>query len=160
MKKFEPVGVENYILHVENSSGTSGTDIARRMKEIVERSGVGAERICVENLQEGFDEVWERVEPAGVSICFDVGHLLFAGGDPMDFIDRYGGRIRMAHIHGADVKDHRPLSAMPKGLLEKILGRFMELKLPGAVIIENYSVEEMRQSLSCLSEAAGKLRAA
>ncbi|MFQ5432328.1 MAG: cobamide remodeling phosphodiesterase CbiR [Nitrospinota bacterium] len=160
IKTFMPIGVENFVLHVENSADTSEPGLAARMiSKILEITGVEPEMICVENLHTGFEEVWENVESTGASICFDAGHLLFKGGDPIEFIDRYGDRIRMAHIHGTDVKDHRPLNGMPEGMLEKILQMFIDIKLPCAVIIENYSVDEMTQSLRCLCDAAGKLGA-
>ena len=158
IKTFMPLGVESFILHVENSAENSETGLAaKRINEILETTSLEPETLCVENLHRGFDEVWEQVEGSGVSICFDVGHLLYMGGDPIEFIDIYGDRIRMAHIHGADAKDHRPLNAMPGGMLEKTLQKFIEIKMPGAVIIENYSVDEMRYSLACLCNVADKL---
>ena len=153
IKTFMPIGVENFVLHVENSDPGLA---AERIKTVLDKTGLEPERICVENLHTGFEEVWENVESTGVSICFDAGHLLFTGGNPIEFIEQYGGRIRMAHIHGTDVTDHRPLNAMPGGMLEKILQNFIDIRLPGAVIIENYSVPEMMQSLACLCDAAGK----
>ena len=33
-----------------------------------------------------------------VSFCLDTGHLLFAGGDSLDFIDKYGDRIKHVHL--------------------------------------------------------------
>ena len=158
VKTFMPLGVENFILHVENSAQTSEPGIAaQRINEILHTTGLEPEKLCVENLHRGFKDVWEDMESTGVSICFDVGHLLYMGGNPLEFIERYGDRIRMAHIHGTDLKDHRPLNAMPDGMLEKILQKFIDIKLPGALIIENYSVDEMMQSLRCLCDASGKL---
>jgi len=167
IKTFLPIGVENFVLHLENSEPVLP---AERIKTVLDKTGLEPERICVENLHTGFEEVWENVKKTGVSICFDAGHLLLKGGDPAAFMESYGGRIRMAHIHGTDVKDqplrpkgrygpadHRPLNAMPGGILEIILQKFIDIKLPGAVIIENYSVDEMVQSLRCLCDAAGKL---
>ncbi len=155
IKTFLPIGVENFVLHVENSKPNLA---AQRIKMVLDETGVEPEKICVENLHTGFEGVWENVESTGVSICFDAGHLLFTGGNPIEFIERHGGRIRMAHIHGTDVTDHRPLNAMPGGMLENILQKFIDIKLPGAVIIENYSVPEMMQSLHCLCDTSGKLR--
>jgi len=155
IKTFMPIGIGNFVLHLENSELRLA---AERIKTVLDKTGLEPERICVENLHTGFEGVWENVESTGVSICFDAGHLLFKGGDPAAFMESYSGRIRMAHIHGTDVKDHRPLNAMPVGMLEIILQKFIDIKLPGAVIIENYSVDEMMQSLRCLCDATGKLR--
>ena len=157
IRTFEPIGVENYILHAEILlTGSEPANAAQRISEIVELTGVPVEKLCVENLHTGFERQWEQLERTGVSICFDVGHLLFTGGDPMEFIDRYGDRIRMAHCHGVDGTDHRPLNAMADGLLERIIERFMDIKMPGAMIIENHSVDEMIESLRCLCNTAKK----
>ena len=159
VKTLMSLDVENYVLHIESSPSVFKTGLAaQRINKIVDAAALEPQNICVENLHSGFDDIWKEVESTGVSICFDVGHLLYMGGDPLEFIERYGDRIRMAHIHGADIKDHRPLNAMPDGMLAKILQKFIEIKLPGAVIIENYSVDEMKQSLRCLCDSAGMLR--
>ena len=159
IKTFEPIGVENYILHAEILlTDSEPANAVQQISEIVELTGVPVEKLCVENLHTGFERQWKQLERTGVSICFDVGHLLFTGGDPMEFIDRYGDRIRMAHCHGVDGTDHRPLNAMADGLLQKIAQRFIDIKMPGAMIIENHSVDEMVESLRCLCDLSARLR--
>ncbi|GMT42620.1 MAG: hypothetical protein IEMM0002_1031 [bacterium] len=151
IETFEPITVDNYVLHMERDGKEFDPELAvKRLGEIIERSGVEPERICVENLHEDFGKTWEAVKRAGVSICFDAGHILFAGGDPFSFIDKYREKIRMAHIHGVDGADHKPLTSLPGEFTIKFLERLQEIAMPGAVIIENYTIKEMRDSLQYL----------
>ncbi len=43
-----------------------------------------------------------EVTPEDVHLLLDTGHLLFAGGDPLAVLDRYGPRI--AHVHCKDIR--------------------------------------------------------
>jgi inosose dehydratase len=40
----------------------------------------------------------ELTDPELVSICLDTGHLHFAGGDNLEFIERYSNRIKHVHL--------------------------------------------------------------
>ena len=40
----------------------------------------------------------EVTDPNLVSICLDTGHLHFAGGDCLDFINLYSDRITLVHL--------------------------------------------------------------
>lgn len=46
----------------------------------------------------------ELTDPGLVSICLDTGHLHFAGGDNLEFIDLYSDRIK--HVHLKNVRQH------------------------------------------------------
>jgi len=154
INRFRPLGICNYVLHVEKNGGAFDAALAaERIAQILDATGVAAETICVENLVgTPYRELWDAVEHTGVSICFDIGHLLYEGGDPMDFMNRYGARIRMAHIHGIADRDHRPLWHIPEELFGDIIGKLVELKPRGAMIIENFSLEDITQSLECLTQ--------
>lgn len=43
-------------------------------------------------------ELAKRTDPALVSMCLDTGHLHFAGGDCMEFIQLYSNRIKHVHL--------------------------------------------------------------
>ena len=155
---FRDVGVRNYVLHIERSS--RGFDVslaAERLARIIEKTGLSAQSICVENvIGTPFDKVWEAVKTLGVSICFDTGHWTVEGGRPVEFLEKYGQKIRMAHIHGVvELRDHLPLTYIPEKTLREIVSGLAEIPIAGAVIIENFSVEYMAQSLECLAKIYG-----
>ncbi len=159
IETFRTLDVSLLVLHIE--AGEEDCDLklaAQRITEICQRTKTDPAKICVENLHAPFAPVWDAVAGTGVSICFDAGHILYAGGNPFSFIEKYGERIRMTHIHGVDekknglkIRDHRPLSSMEPGLLKKIFDKLRSVKFDGPVIIENYSVAEMVESLRVLS---------
>lgn len=49
------------------------------------------------------EEFAERVDPALVGFCFDVGHAIYGGIDPVDFIRRHGARIEYVHLKDIDL---------------------------------------------------------
>lgn len=161
IEAFGRLNIGSYVLHVEKNGAFQPALAARRLERIIEATGVAPEKICVENLiGTPFAEVWNEMKGLGVSICFDAGHHLCEGKDPLAFMDAYGPHIRMAHLHGVDGRDHRPLRAIPAPRLSAILDGLRALEMPGAVIIENFSLEDMERSLECLAEYAGHARGA
>lgn len=59
----------------------------------------------------GFVETTEEVErflaltdPQAVGLCLDTGHAAYSGGDPVDWLRRFGERVRYVHL-----KDAHPL---------------------------------------------------
>jgi hypothetical protein len=155
IKAFQKVAPANHVLHIEKPGrGWDPGLVRERVAGIIESSALRPEQICVENIiSTRFDEVWPAVAGLGVSVCFDVGHCVFDGGDPFKFIDAFYEKIRMAHIHGVDGnRDHLPLSAMPTETLSALMARFAEMKMDGPVVIENFSLESMLASLEHLSK--------
>jgi len=53
----------------------------------------------VETPQE-IDALMQRTDESLVGLCLDSGHITYAGGSPMDLLDRYGTRIW--HVHFKD----------------------------------------------------------
>lgn len=51
------------------------------------------------------DDVARLMEMTGdhVGLLFDAGHCAFAGGDPLDWLDRWGARV--VHVHCKDVRE-------------------------------------------------------
>lgn len=50
-------------------------------------------------------------DPEALGVTLDVGHAKFNGFDPLEFIERFGDRIRVCHLHDNDgtADDHEPL---------------------------------------------------
>ncbi|MBI3581834.1 MAG: sugar phosphate isomerase/epimerase [Nitrospinae bacterium] len=156
IKAFRKVGVGNHVLHIEKPGrGWDPVLVRERVARIIESSALRPEQVCVENIiSTRFEEVWPAVAGLGVSVCFDVGHCVARGEDPMRFFDDYSGKIRMAHIHGATRgrDDHLALGALGLETLSGIVARFAGLGMAGAVIIENFSAETLLESLEDLSQ--------
>ena len=155
IETFAPAGIGNHVLHMERNGHFDLQLAAKRLERILKKTGVAPEHICVENIiGTPFAPVWEAVKGLGVSICFDIGHHIYEKGQPLAFIDTYGQHIRMCHIHGVADRDHRPLSALPEETLTAVLSAVAECKPAGAVIIENFSVGDVVESVRCLTHGA------
>lgn len=156
---FKPLDIANSVLHIENGAPGSDPELAaRRLERIIDATGTAPETICVENLVGSpFGPIWEAVAHLGVSICFDAGHLLAEGGDPVVFMRRYEKNIRMAHVHGVADRDHRSLSVLPPETLVALFRALEELAPRGAVVIETYSLPEVVDSVRCITRGAERL---
>lgn len=53
--------------------------------------------------EEELSRLLELTSPSAVGLCLDVGHLLYAGGDVMQVVTLYGGRIRYLHLKDVDL---------------------------------------------------------
>lgn len=51
----------------------------------------------VETLEEIVD-LMNRTDPSVLGLCLDTGHLTYAGGDPLEALDRFGSRIWHVHL--------------------------------------------------------------
>ena len=52
---------------------------------------------CVETPAE-VARLMEMTDPELVGLCFDTGHYLYGGGDPLEAAKQYAGRIRYVHL--------------------------------------------------------------
>lgn len=61
---------------------------------------------CLHNevgtLAAGAEQLDAAVEATGISLCLDTGHLIAAGGDPLDVLERLTSAI--GHVHVKDVR--------------------------------------------------------
>ncbi len=115
--------------------------------------------LCVENLESpAFAHFAPLVEELGLSICLDVGHLAWQGGDELGFLTQYGDRIREVHLHDAlrtavegvsQVRDHL---ALGHGQIDYVsfLEALHDRGYDGTVIIEVNAREDLEESLTRL----------
>lgn len=53
--------------------------------------------------KEELSRLLDATDPDSVGLCYDVGHMLYAGGEVMDLVGRYGRRIRYVHLKDVDL---------------------------------------------------------
>jgi sugar phosphate isomerase/epimerase len=159
LARVEPLNPSAHILHVPADGSAAGgpkrlAEWRGRLRESLARileTGVDPARICVENLDYRLEVLDEVLAAAGVGICMDAGHLILSGVDPSAFVDTFGPRIRVVHLHAAEAgRDHLPLDRMPPepaAALTTWLQRF-----DGVVSIEVFSPEALHTSLAWLAE--------
>ncbi|WOF22527.1 sugar phosphate isomerase/epimerase [Microbacterium betulae] len=64
------------------------------------------------------DEVDAFIAHTDVGLTLDTGHLLIAGGDPVDAVRRWGGRINHLHLKDVDLARLREILAVGGGMPE------------------------------------------
>jgi sugar phosphate isomerase/epimerase len=101
-----------------------------RVEESLERilgHGIYPPLLCLENLSYPFHYLDELIEKHNLSVCLDVGHLLYYGFSLVDFLKKYYDRIQVVHLHDSvDNQDHKglvhPLSQEHSYLLDYLEG--------------------------------------
>jgi sugar phosphate isomerase/epimerase len=110
--------------------------------------------VAVENLDYPLQWIAPLVESAGMSLCLDLGHLLFYGFEVEQYLREYLERTSMIHLHGVlNGRDHRGADAVPAEAWESIL-RFLG-RYSGGVSLEVFSLEDLRASMARLEDRIG-----
>lgn len=141
-----------YVAHV-----TGGDDAAAResLKTLGAVCG-GPALLCVENIAAPTSALAALAADAGVSLCLDVGHAL-AGGYPFEeWLAEHIARVRVVHVHGvAGAKDHRDLSFLPEGVLERIVRTLSESKSRTRVLtLEVFGEAALARSIAAMEDLA------
>ncbi|MDT0158135.1 sugar phosphate isomerase/epimerase [Microbacterium sp. ARD32] len=87
-----------------------GADVATRLHRNVERAAAIVREAGFEptfhhhagTFVESPDEIDDFLAHSDVDLTFDVGHLVLAGGDPVDAVARWSGRINHLHLKDVD----------------------------------------------------------
>lgn len=80
--------------------------VFRSLDELEEECRTRGIRICFENLLgtpnsyqiDQFDRLFSRYDETFVAFCFDSGHALITGSDPLELLKRYKDRLYMMHL--------------------------------------------------------------
>lgn len=115
-------------------------------------TGIPPESLCLENLRPGFNPLEGLMAAKGLSVCLDVGHMVFYGHDLDDFLGRYGSRIRLIHLHGIrDGKDHCGLAFLERPVLEKMMAFLDDGGVQRVVTLEVFGQQDLDESLRVMS---------
>jgi sugar phosphate isomerase/epimerase len=90
-----------------------------------------------------------------------VGHLAIYGHDLNDFLERYGKRVRVVHLHGVrDGRDHRGLAGPDRQRLERLMDFLGDGRAPRVVTLEVFGRADLDESLRVIAEyiPGGKAR--
>jgi sugar phosphate isomerase/epimerase len=146
-----------------NPSPATVTHWQQDAREVLEKLAVlaeGAQRLCIENLEnyapEHFLPLLERV-PAG--LCVDAGHLWLTGRDPLPFLDRYLPWTRVVHLHGIDdgraqPTDHQSLLHLGAERVAPVLDLLSARGYGGVLTLEVFGLEDFFSSRSLVAEVA------
>jgi sugar phosphate isomerase/epimerase len=127
------------------------------LDEISSRS-VPLSYICIENL-EGYDitRLCSVLDAIDVSLCLDIGHLWLQEKDPVPFIETYGERIKIVHLHGINKRDHSSLIHADKNEVYRVLDALKAHSFSGVLTLEVFSTGDLFTSIEVVEMwAAGR----
>jgi sugar phosphate isomerase/epimerase len=114
--------------------------------------GIPPESLCLENLRPVFNPLENLIKGKGLSVCLDVGHLVIYGHDLDEFLERYGSRIRVLHLHGIkDGRDHCSLACLDVHVLELLMAFLHNGGTQRIVTMEVLGQEDLDESLRVMS---------
>lgn len=158
ISRFEPIGPRGYVLHCRLNDPVSDLDkwqkrVGRSLDGIL-YGGMAPQRLCAEILEYPFDWIEPVVRARGVSICMDLGHVIAAGGNVEDCMDRYLGCTSVVHLHGVEEGgDHRSLSKIAPAMRAAILSRLLNDTTRSRILtLEVFDRAAFEESLVLLEE--------
>jgi inosose dehydratase len=113
-----------------------------------------------------------RVDPGLLGLCFDSGHSLFGGGDPIEFLDTYGELVTHVHLKDVDGTVMEEIRTGGLGLEEAwrrgvfclfgdgsvdlagVVGRLRRLNYTGWVVVEQDRYLRPGQTIESLAADA------
>lgn len=152
----EPLAPSTFTLHIpwENLSHAVEPSAAWRqnvhhsLMELIRALG-DPTRISVETLDYPLEWLAEVIDAVGLSVCMDVGHLLLYGRDLQRFLDRFGPRVSIIHLHGVDSgRDHLPLDRLSRPFEDAVLRVLSGFE--GIVSLEVFAFDALAVSLNWL----------
>ncbi len=172
----EPIDPIHYVLHLTNGEARKVVQSTRHSDEAKQRylqrltdqakrsvrsmkQFLDGRRICIENLQ--------HIEPPlpcedvigelGTSMCYDVGHAIKAGLDPVEYFLKNEDVIQHMHFHDVvadeegNLTDHQ---ALGMGIVdaERFVGALRARAYQGTMLLEVDSPALVRQSVQYLKQ--------
>ena len=158
----EPHG---FIIHLDGIAQTGSPAMDRWLANSVislERMASvagGADRLCVENLDDQPPEMLDHVlRNTPVSCCVDVGHLWKQHTDPMPCLDTWLPRTRVIHMHGVGTRDHKALSLTGSDRLDPVV-RLLTERFQGVLTFEVFNEKDFLDCQTTFAESLARIGA-
>jgi sugar phosphate isomerase/epimerase len=162
---FDP---ENVVVHVYLGDGERDPNPPRdldpwrdRARESLLRitSAVPPERLCVELLDYDYQFIEPVVRELGLSVAFDVGHLVRDGLDELGALARLLPLTRIVQWHGTDPndRDHRSLEHYPRGRALALLAALRAADYRGVLTLEVFRAADLESSRRVLADLLREL---
>ena len=116
------------------------------------------ELLCIENIERWDPAAFAPVVDAlPVGLAADVGHFWLQGADPLAFLDRWAGRVRVVHLHGIAGRDHASLRHIPAERLDPVVD-YLRQRFEGVLTLEVFNGNDLESSLEALHASLERTR--
>jgi len=106
--------------------------------------------LCIENIERWDPAAFAPVvEALPVGLTADVGHFWLQGTDPLAYLDRWGDRVRVVHVHGIADRDHASLAHVPADCLDPVVSALRQ-HFRGVLTLEVFSLDDFESSMEAL----------
>ena len=108
------------------------------------------ELLCIENIERWDPRAFAPVvEALPVGLTADVGHFWLQGTDPLAYLDRWGDRVRVVHVHGIADRDHASLAHVPADRLDPVMSALRQ-HFDGVLTLEVFNPDDFESSMEAL----------
>lgn len=116
-------------------------------------SGIPARDLCVEVLDYELALIEPVVVELGLSVAFDIGHLVRDGRDELALLRRHLARTRVIQWHGTDAtgRDHRGLDHYPHDRARALIDLLVREAYAGVLTLEVFREADLDASLNVLA---------
>ena len=115
------------------------------------------ELLCIENIERWDPGAFAPVVDAlPVGLTADVGHFWLQGADPLAFLERWAGRVRVVHLHGIAARDHASLAHVPAERLDPVVDYLLQ-RFQGVLTLEVFNRDDFESSLEALQASLGRV---
>ncbi|MCX7882899.1 MAG: hypothetical protein N2314_06735 [Brevinematales bacterium] len=139
-----------YVLHLDTSDGMAQpyfpcSQEKRFFHRLLKRlEYLGKYPLVFENTQYDLTFFRDEILCSPFGVCFDIGHWWLLGRDEREFLESFGERVKLFHLHGVrGAEDHLSLAVMEEKRLERVLSLVGETP----TVIEVFSLQELLSSL-------------
>ncbi|MBN2440577.1 MAG: sugar phosphate isomerase/epimerase [Spirochaetales bacterium] len=111
--------------------------------------------LSVENLESyDIERLFPVLDNTHVSLCLDIGHLWLQGKDPVHYIEKYPGRIRVVHLHGINKRDHSSLIHADYKEVKRVLDALTACDFGGVLTLEVFNEDDLFTSIKVVKKWA------
>jgi hypothetical protein len=115
------------------------------------------ELLCVENIERWDPGAFAPVVDAlPVGLTADVGHFWLQGADPLAYLNRWAGRVRVVHLHGIADRDHSSLALVTAEQLDPVMDALCQ-RFEGVLTLEVFNRDDFESSLAALQRSVGRI---
>lgn len=149
-----------FVLHCNrcNRGGISGEDPSNWRKNIKQSiyqlidEGVEPAKLCIETLEYPFNLIEDIIQENKLSICIDIGHIIFNNLSIKNYLEDYFDKSRIIHLHGVLAgKDHCDISKLGMEILLPIISKAKSEKtFPRVITLEVFNKLALDASLKCM----------
>jgi sugar phosphate isomerase/epimerase len=159
LERVAPLSASTHTLHLNYNETDRRTATVRSWQDrlrssldlLLRDTSIAPGKISIETLNYPPYFFAPLVEQFGVSVCLDIGHILYHGFDLKEAVQRYRSATTIIHLHGTTQdRDHLSVAELPGTAQETVTDLLKGFT--GSLSLEVFSLERLVGSMETLEK--------